>query len=194
VFGRALHLCARACPRGIQQDSTMPNADEKPTKKQKVAEGFVLPEIEPAFDKWLSAQLEASPADAKDTSEFRYLTFTELPPFTDGHKSLMRKTMTKEIFEKLKDIKSSKVRERPVSLRCVVSILGADAQERASVPAGALSPSAHCVRVDGAPRLRAVRGHGVHPSTPHRPGIHAVQRNASRRPPTSPWRGFHVRR
>lgn len=86
----------------------MPNADEKPTKKQKVAEGFVLPEIEPAFDKWLSAQLEASPADAKDTSEFRYLTFTELPPFTDGHKSLMRKTMTKEIFEKLKDIKSSK--------------------------------------------------------------------------------------
>ena len=90
----------------------MPNADEKPTKKQKVAEGFVLPEIEPAFDKWLSAQLEASPADAKDTSEFRYLTFTELPPFTDGHKSLMRKTMTKEIFEKLKDIKSSKVRVR----------------------------------------------------------------------------------
>lgn len=68
----------------------------------------MLPEIEPAFDKWLSAQLEASPADAKDTSEFRYLTFTELPPFTDGHKSLMRKTMTKEIFEKLKDIKSSK--------------------------------------------------------------------------------------
>lgn len=81
--------------------------DEPPAKKQKVGE-FKLPEIDGAFDKWLSAQLESSPADAKDTDEFRFLTFTELPPFTDGHKSLMRKTMTVELFEKLKDVKSSK--------------------------------------------------------------------------------------
>ena len=170
----------------------MPN--ETPTKKQKVAEGFVLPEIEPAFDKWLSAQLEASPSDAKDTSEFRYLTFTELPPFTDGHKSLMRKTMTKDIFEKLKDIKSSKVRVRHVSLRCVVSIRGADARERARALAGALSLSAHCVCVDGAPRLRAVRGNGVLFSISHCSGIHTVQRNASWRPPTSPRGRLYVRR
>ena len=37
-------------------------------------------------------QLTASPADAKDTDEFKYLTFSTLPPFPDGHKSLMRKT------------------------------------------------------------------------------------------------------
>ena len=70
--------------------------------------GFKLPEIEPSFDQWLSTQLEASPPDAKDTDEFRYITFTELPPFTDKHKSLMRKTMTPELFDKLKDVKSSK--------------------------------------------------------------------------------------
>ena len=69
--------------------------------------GFKLPEIEPSFDQWLSTQLEASPPDAKDTDEFRYITFTELPPFTDKHKSLMRKTMTPELFDKLKDVKSS---------------------------------------------------------------------------------------
>jgi len=70
--------------------------------------GFKLPEIEPAFDEWVKAQLEASAADSKDTEEFRYITFTEVPPFTDGHKSLMRKTLTPELFEKLKDVKSSK--------------------------------------------------------------------------------------
>mmetsp|Transcript_7280 Transcript_7280/g.18709 ORF Transcript_7280/g.18709 Transcript_7280/m.18709 type:complete len:403 (-) Transcript_7280:161-1369(-) len=69
---------------------------------------FKLPEIDADFDKWLAAQLEASPADGKDTSDFRYLTFTELPPFTDKHKSLMRKTLTPELFAKYKDVKSSK--------------------------------------------------------------------------------------
>ncbi|KAJ1469209.1 ATP:guanido phosphotransferase [Baffinella frigidus] len=69
---------------------------------------FALPEIEPAFDQWLSAQLGASPADSKDTDEFKYITFSEIPPFTDKHKSLMRKTLTPELFEQLKDVKSSK--------------------------------------------------------------------------------------
>merc|ERR1719183_2996041 len=69
---------------------------------------FKLPEIEASFDTWLQAQLAASPADGKDTDEFKYITFTEVPPFTDKHKSLMRKTMTPELFAQLKDVKSSK--------------------------------------------------------------------------------------
>jgi creatine kinase len=68
---------------------------------------FLVP-IEPDFDAWLQAQLAASPADPKDTEEFRYINFTELPPFTDKHKSLMRKTLTPEIWEAHKDLKSSK--------------------------------------------------------------------------------------
>ena len=82
-------------------------ADEQPAKKQKLGD-FKLPSIDPAFDAWLAAQLDASPADDKDTDDFKYLTFSEPPPFTDGHKSLMRKTMTPELFAKLKDVKSSK--------------------------------------------------------------------------------------
>ena len=62
---------------------------------------FKLPEIEASFDAWLQAQLAASPADGKDTDEFKYITFTEVPPFTDKHKSLMRKTMTPELFAQL---------------------------------------------------------------------------------------------
>ncbi|KAJ1482944.1 ATP:guanido phosphotransferase [Baffinella frigidus] len=55
---------------------------------------FALPKIDAEFDKWLAAQLQASPADPKDVDDFRYITFTELPPFTDEHKSLMRKVTT----------------------------------------------------------------------------------------------------
>eukprot|EP01038_Epipyxis_sp_PR26KG_P016851 gene16851-23083_t len=46
--------------------------------------------------------------DVKDTNDFKYLTFAELPKFTDKHKSLMAKVLTPEVFEKLKDVKSSK--------------------------------------------------------------------------------------
>lgn len=46
--------------------------------------------------------------DIKDTSDFKYVTYTELPKFTDKHKSLMAKTLTQELFDKLKDVKSSK--------------------------------------------------------------------------------------
>lgn len=59
------------------------------------------------FDTWLASQLAASPADPKDTSEFKYINFTEIPPFTDLHKSLMRKNLTPEMWAKLKDVKSS---------------------------------------------------------------------------------------
>ena len=47
--------------------------------------------------------------DAKDAHDFKYLTFTEVPKFTDKHKSLMSKVLTPELFHKLKDVKSSKV-------------------------------------------------------------------------------------
>jgi creatine kinase len=97
----------QAKPAAAAPPPAAPTATPAPAKP--AADGkFKLPEIDGAFDAWLKAQLDASPADPKDTEEFRYLTFTELPPFTDGHKSLMRKTMTPELFAALKDVKSSK--------------------------------------------------------------------------------------
>jgi hypothetical protein len=46
--------------------------------------------------------------DPKDTKDFRYVTFDTLPSFTPQHRSLMAKTLTPELFEKLKDVKSTK--------------------------------------------------------------------------------------
>eukprot|EP00286_Rhodomonas_abbreviata_P005851 CAMPEP_0181323514 /NCGR_PEP_ID=MMETSP1101-20121128/19834_1 /TAXON_ID=46948 /ORGANISM="Rhodomonas abbreviata, Strain Caron Lab Isolate" /LENGTH=206 /DNA_ID=CAMNT_0023431563 /DNA_START=83 /DNA_END=700 /DNA_ORIENTATION=+ len=46
--------------------------------------------------------------DAKDNADFKYVTFDTLPAFTPEHKSLMAKFLTPELFEKLKDVKSSK--------------------------------------------------------------------------------------
>ena len=48
--------------------------------------------------------------DEKNAADFKYLTFTEMPAFTPGHKSLMAKTLqaNPELFDKLKDVKSSK--------------------------------------------------------------------------------------
>eukprot|EP01034_Spumella_vulgaris_P036422 gene36422-44924_t len=46
--------------------------------------------------------------DLKDTPDFKYLTFDKVPAFTPAHKSLMSKVLTEEVFEKLKDVKSSK--------------------------------------------------------------------------------------
>jgi len=60
------------------------------------------------FDAWVAAQKAASGPDDKDTADFKYITFTEMPPFHAGHKSLMRKVMTPELFNKYKDVKSSK--------------------------------------------------------------------------------------
>jgi len=44
--------------------------------------------------------------DPKDSNDFAYLTYEELPKFTDAHKSLMAKTLTPELFAALKDKKS----------------------------------------------------------------------------------------
>lgn len=46
--------------------------------------------------------------DPKDTPDFNYVTFESIPTFGPEHKSLMAKTLTPELFEKLKDVKSSK--------------------------------------------------------------------------------------
>ena len=46
--------------------------------------------------------------DSKDTPEFKYLTFQQLPKFSKDHKSAMAKFCTKELFAKLKDVKSNK--------------------------------------------------------------------------------------
>ena len=60
------------------------------------------------FDAWIQKMAKASPADAKDTEDFKFITFSEMPPFTDKHKSLMRKTLTEELWNKYKDAKTSK--------------------------------------------------------------------------------------
>lgn len=46
--------------------------------------------------------------DAKDSADFKYVTFSELPKFTPAHKSAMAKFLTADLFEKLKDVKSEK--------------------------------------------------------------------------------------
>lgn len=46
--------------------------------------------------------------DPKNSPDFKYVEYTEVPKFTDAHKSLMSKVLTPEIFAALKDVKSSK--------------------------------------------------------------------------------------
>ena len=46
--------------------------------------------------------------DSKDTVDFKYITYSELPKFSPIHKSAMAKFLTQEVFEKLKNVKSSK--------------------------------------------------------------------------------------
>lgn len=46
--------------------------------------------------------------DPKNTSDFHYVKFDTIPQFTPQHRSLMSKCLTPEVFEKLKDKKTSK--------------------------------------------------------------------------------------
>ena len=46
--------------------------------------------------------------DPKNTKDFKYLVFNECPKFSPQHRSAMAKFLTPELFEKLKDVKSSK--------------------------------------------------------------------------------------
>ena len=68
---------------------------------------FTLPDIEPAFDSWLLTQLLASPPDPKDSEDFKYITFTQLPPFTPKHTSLMCKYLTPELWSKLSCLRTT---------------------------------------------------------------------------------------
>ena len=43
--------------------------------------------------------------DRKDTDNFHYITFKDMPKITDKHKSLMAKTLTPELFKKMKNLK-----------------------------------------------------------------------------------------
>jgi len=46
--------------------------------------------------------------DPKDSKDFHYVIYDEIPKFGPEHKSLMAKTLTPELFNKLKDLKTSK--------------------------------------------------------------------------------------
>jgi creatine kinase len=61
----------------------------------------------------VSRQVEASTVsnsggDVKDTADFKYENYTQLPAFTPAHKSLMSKVVTMDKFEALKGLKTSK--------------------------------------------------------------------------------------
>jgi hypothetical protein len=52
------------------------------------------------FDAWIQKMAAATPADPRDTADFKFINFTEKPPFTPKHKSLMAKHLTDEIWNK----------------------------------------------------------------------------------------------
>jgi len=72
----------------------------------KDAEGKVA--LDKVEDPYLKYGGHYTDADPKNTSDFKYLQFDALPHFTPAHKSLMAKCLTQEVFDKLKDVKSSK--------------------------------------------------------------------------------------
>jgi creatine kinase len=51
---------------------------------------------------------EVDESDSKNTDDFKYKKYSEAPKFGDEHKSLMAKHLTPELFDKLKDVKTSK--------------------------------------------------------------------------------------
>jgi creatine kinase len=78
---------------------------EKKFKELQNAEGKVdLSAISDPYLKYGGAYL----GDLKDTTDFKYVTFTDRPNLGPEHKSLMAKFLTPELFEKLKNVKSSK--------------------------------------------------------------------------------------
>lgn len=46
--------------------------------------------------------------DSKNNSDFSYIQFTEMPKFTPAHKGLVAKYLTNDVFQKLKNVKTSK--------------------------------------------------------------------------------------
>lgn len=62
---------------------------------------------ESADDPWLTWGSEDA-ENPNNRDDFKYRTYSEVPAFTDKHKSLMAKHLTPEIFTALKDLKTSK--------------------------------------------------------------------------------------
>jgi creatine kinase len=62
------------------------------------------------FRIWDAMQAANSPADPKDAADFKYVSYTEMPPFTVHHRSLMAKVLQEkpELWDALKDKKTSK--------------------------------------------------------------------------------------
>lgn len=45
-------------------------------------------EVMSMFQAWLDKEKLSSPHDPKNTADFKYITFTELPPFTSQHRKV----------------------------------------------------------------------------------------------------------
>ena len=69
-----------------------------------VVEAVAAPRGNPEYLRYGGAFL----GDPKDTADFQYVTFSSFPALTPEHKSLMAATLTPELFNKLKDVRSSK--------------------------------------------------------------------------------------
>jgi len=67
--------------------------------------------------------------DPKDTDDFKYFQLSEAPKFTDKHRSFMKKYMTPELYEKLKDVKTAKgyTLSNAVQTGCLLPHLGVGA-------------------------------------------------------------------
>mmetsp|Transcript_35614 Transcript_35614/g.36323 ORF Transcript_35614/g.36323 Transcript_35614/m.36323 type:complete len:446 (+) Transcript_35614:290-1627(+) len=59
-------------------------------------------------DPYLKYGGEYNMEDLKNTNDFLYVKWTEIPKFGPEHKSAMAKHLTPELFEKLKDVQSSR--------------------------------------------------------------------------------------
>jgi hypothetical protein len=51
-----------------------------------------------AFEAWETEQLASSPADVKDTDDFRFRSYSRFPPWTRFHQSLAAQLLTKELW------------------------------------------------------------------------------------------------
>jgi len=71
-------------------------------------EGKTSVELKEVKDPYLLYGGKYADNDPKNTKDFYYLQFDERPAFTPAHRSAMAKYLTPELFEKLKNVKSSK--------------------------------------------------------------------------------------
>lgn len=100
------------CVTGILQVSVLFSQWQAPTfDKNEVHKRFL--EYEKLFQEKNHKNLIHSLEISQDTSEFRYITFSEKPPFTPKHKSLMAQNLSDDVWAKYKDKKTSKGPSNP---------------------------------------------------------------------------------